>query len=100
MIYCRAQSARGMDGKSNATQGKGKAMRILRETSVRWGNGYRRYYFDGGVRVSEAYASWLLKNHLWEDMDPAKEVNGRWVKEWNIGPMDPAFYARLNPSYI
>jgi hypothetical protein len=85
---------------SQSKQGKAKAMRILRETSVRWGNGYRRYYFDGGVRVSEAYASWLLKNHLWEDMDPAKEVSGRWVKEWNIGPMDPAFYARLNPSYI
>lgn len=75
-------------------------MRILRETSVRWGNGYRRYYFDNGTRVPEAYATWLLKAHVWEEMDPAKDVNGRWIKEWNIGPQDPAFYSRLDPAYI
>lgn len=74
-------------------------MRILRETSKRWGNGYKRYYFDNGVRVSEAYATWVLKAHCWEPLDQ-KQVQGGWIKEWNIGPIDTAFYDRLNPVYI
>jgi hypothetical protein len=74
-------------------------MRILRETSKLWGNGYRRYYFDNGVRVSESYANWLLKSHYWEDMGQERIQSG-WVKQWNIGPIDDSFYDRLDSSYI
>lgn len=74
-------------------------MSVLRETSKQWGNLYKRYYFLNGERVSEAYANWVLKSHLWEDM-PQKKVQGGWVKEWNIGPIDPTFYDRLKPEYL
>lgn len=60
-------------------------MRILRETSKLWGNGYKRYYFENGIRIPESYADYLLKAHFWEPLDQQK-VQGGWVKEWNIGP--------------
>jgi hypothetical protein len=63
-------------------------MRILRETSVMWGNIARNYYFENGRRIPAAYATWILKNHFWEAMDSARQINGRWIKEWNIGPRD------------
>lgn len=74
-------------------------MNVLRETSKLWGVTYKRYYFYNGERVSEAYATWLLKSHLWEGLEQ-RRVQGGWIKEWNIGPIDTAFYDRLDPVYI
>jgi hypothetical protein len=59
---------------------------LLRETSTQWGNIYKNRYYLDGVRISESYASVILKTHYWEGFPTERGDDGTWRKEWNIGP--------------
>ena len=73
-------------------------MRLI-ETSVKWGNGYNRYYFLNGKRISESYATYILKHHCYEK-EPQERIETGWRLAWNIGPRIDAHSLIDHPDMI
>jgi len=58
----------------------------LKETQVKWGNGYVRYYFLNGKRISESHANRILDIHMSEQIESGRHGSCGWYTLFNIGP--------------